>query len=84
MYNGFEFMVELADAMTDENPAERPTIEEVISRFSCIRDSLSRFKLRSLITSKKDRSLITKYRYVRQVARTVGYIILRKAAIPYA
>ena len=40
--------------------------------------------MRSLITSKKDRSLITKFRYVRQVARTVGYIVLQKAAIPYA
>lgn len=84
VYNGFEFMVGLVDAMTDDNPAERPTIEEVISRFSRIRDSLSGFKLRSLITSKKDRSLTTKFRYVRQVVRTVGYIILQKAAIPCA
>ena len=77
-------MVELVDAMTDENPANRPTIEEVISRFSLTRDSSSRFKLRSLITSRTDRSLITRYRYVRQVVRTVGYIIFQKAAIPYA
>jgi len=33
-------MVGLFDAMTDENPAERPTIENVILRFSYIRDSL--------------------------------------------
>jgi len=84
LYNGFEFMIGLVDAMTDENPAERPTIESVISRFSYIRDSLSEFKLRSLITSKKDPSLVTTYRYARQVVRTVEYIILQKAAIPYA
>jgi hypothetical protein len=84
LYNGFEFMVGLVDAMTDEDPAERPTIETVISRFSYIRDSLSEFKLRSLITSKKDPSLVTAYRYARQVVRTVEYIILQKAAIPYA
>ena len=84
LYHGFEFMVGLVDAMTDENPAERPTIENVISRFSYIRDSLSEFKLRSLIISKKDPSLVTSYRYVRQVVRTVEYIILQKAAIPYA
>lgn len=84
LYNGFEFMVGLVDAMTDENPGERPTIENVISRFSDIRDSLSELKLRSLITSKKDPSLVTTYRYVRQVVRTVEYIILKKAAIPYA
>jgi hypothetical protein len=84
LHNGFEFMVGLVDAMTDENPAERPTIETVISRFSYILDSLSELKLRSLITSKKDPSLVTTYRYARQVVRTVEYIILQKAAIPYA
>ena len=84
LYHGFEFMAGLVDAMTDENPAERPTIESVISRFSYIRDSLSEFKLRSLIMSKKDPSLVTSYRYVRQVVRTVEYIISQKAAIPYA
>jgi hypothetical protein len=84
LHNGFEFMVGLVDAMTDEDPGERPTIETVISRFSYIRDSLSEFKLRSLITSKKDPSLVTTYRYARQVVRTVEYIILQKAAIPYA
>ena len=40
MYNGFEFIVGLVDAMTDENPAERPAIENVILRFSYIQDSL--------------------------------------------
>ena len=84
VYNGFEFMTGLVNAMTDENPAERPTIETVISRFSYVRDSLSEFKLRSLITSKKDPRLFTTYRYVRQAVRTVQYIILQKDAVPYA
>ncbi|KAI0274585.1 hypothetical protein BGY98DRAFT_992740 [Russula aff. rugulosa BPL654] len=30
LYNSFEFMRELIGAMADENPAMRPTIEEVI------------------------------------------------------
>jgi hypothetical protein len=84
VHNGFEFMVGLVEEMTNENPAERPTIEDVISRISRIRDSLSEFKLRSLIMSKKDPSLITTYRWSRQVVRTVEYIIWQKAAIPYA
>jgi hypothetical protein len=84
LYNGFEFMAGLVDAMTDENPAERPTIEDVISRFSYVRDSLSEFKLRSLITSKKDPTLVTTYRYARQVVRTAEYFILQKDAVPYA
>ena len=69
--------------MTDENPAERPTIEDVILRCSYIRDSLSEFKLRSLITAKMDPKLVTAYRYARQVVRTVEYTVLEKAAIPY-
>ncbi|KAI0274570.1 kinase-like domain-containing protein [Russula aff. rugulosa BPL654] len=84
VYNGFGFMAGLVNAMTDENPAERPTIENVISRFSYIRDSLSEFKLRSIITSKKDPRVVTTYRYARQVVRTAQYMILQKAAIPYA
>ena len=83
-YNGFEFMAGLVGEMTNENPVERPTIEDVISRFSRIRKSLGEFKLRSPIMSKKDPGLITTYRCARQVVRTVGYIVWRKAAIPYA
>jgi len=84
MYNGFDFMADLVDEMTDENPAMRPTIENVISTFNYIRDSLSGFKMRSLITSKRDPILFTTYRYARQVVRTVQYIILKKSATPYA
>lgn len=84
VYNGFEFMLDLVDEMTKENPVDRPTIEEVITMFSSIRDSLSEYKLRSLIMAKKDPRIITTYRYARQVVRTVEYLILQKAAIPYA
>jgi len=80
--NGFEFMKELVDAMTDESPERRPTIEEVIERFGHIRDSLSTIKLRSLIPLKKDPRLFTAFRHVRQLIRTARYIVLKKAAIP--
>jgi len=80
--NGFEFMQELVDAMTDESPEQRPTIEEVIERFDRIRDSLSSIKLRSFISVKKDPRLFTVFRHVRQLIRTARYVVLRKAAIP--
>ncbi|KAH9045928.1 kinase-like domain-containing protein [Lactarius deliciosus] len=57
--NGFEFMRELVDSMTNEIPERRPTIEAVIERFDHIRDSLSTTKLRSLISLKKDPRLFT-------------------------
>jgi hypothetical protein len=82
VYTGFAFMKELVDAMTDEDPEKRPKIEEVILRFSRIRDSLSRFKLRSLMIAKKDPSLITTFRYARQVVRTAMYLLTQKASVP--
>ena len=81
-YYGFEFMEELVGEMTAVDPAKRPSIEEVAEKFSHIRDSLGEFKLRSLITSRKDPTLITSYRYTRQAIRTLQYIILQKPAIP--
>jgi hypothetical protein len=75
-------MKELVEAMTDENPAMRPTIEQVIEKFEHIRASLSVIKLRSPITSKKDPILFTVFRHALQVARTVPYVVHRKPAIP--
>jgi hypothetical protein len=75
-------MEELVDAMTDDDPERRPVIEDVIARFSSIRNSLSRFKLRSPITSRKDASLVIAFRYARQTIRTIGYILCQNAAIP--
>lgn len=84
MYNGFEFIKGLVDAMTDKDPEKRPTIEDVISRFSRIRDSLNRIKLRTYITAKRDPSLFTACRHTRQVIRAAKYALSRKAAIPLA
>lgn len=84
VYNGFQFMEGLVEEMTHMDPARRPTIEDVSSRFSRIRDSLSVIKLRSLITSRKEPRLITTFRCARHVIRTVKYIILKKAVIPDA
>jgi hypothetical protein len=50
--NGFEFMENLVASMTQDNPAARPSIEHVLLEFSRIRESLSKRKLRSAITSK--------------------------------
>jgi len=75
-------MRELIDSMTDENPAERPTIEEVIEKFDKIRSSLSTVKLRSPIISKKDPTIFTLFRHARQLTRTLLYAIQRIPAVP--
>ncbi|KAH9970469.1 hypothetical protein BJV74DRAFT_867042 [Russula compacta] len=81
-FKGFEFMRELVDAMTDDNPAKRPSIEEVVKRFRDIRRSLSPIKLRSPITPKEDPTSFTVFRHARQLTRSFLYVIHRRPAIP--
>jgi len=75
-------MRELIDAMTDENPAKRPTIEEIIEKFNEIRGSLSMVKLRSPIISKKEPTIFTIFRHARQLTRTLLYIIQQIPTVP--
>ena len=81
-YNGFEFIEELVDAMRNDRPTERPTIEEVVEKFDSIRRSLSPVKLRSPITSKEDPMIFTMFRHAIQLARTLRYVIQRRPAVP--
>ena len=81
-YDGFEFMQELVDEMTSDDPARRPTIEEVVDRFARIRASLCTSKLRSAITRKDDPVSVTAPQRAGQLIRTLTYIVQRKAAIP--
>ena len=75
-------MQELVDAMTRDDPARRPTIEEVVKRFARICASLSTSKLRSAIRLKDDPVIVTALQRARQFIRTLLYIAHRKAAIP--
>ena len=75
-------MRKLVDAMTDENPAKRPTIEEVVEMFDSIRCSLSTVKLRSPITSKNSPTIFTIFRHATQLTRTILYVIQKRPAIP--
>lgn len=81
-YRGFQFMESLIAAMTREHPEDRPRIEVVIRRFVIIRESLSKTKLRSALTSKTLPSIICLANEVIQHGRTIQYIVSRKAAIP--
>ena len=68
--------------MTQDNPAERPLIEDVLREFSRIRVSLSKGKLRSAIASKNAPKVLGVIRQARQYFRTVQYIVSRQPAIP--
>jgi serine/threonine protein kinase len=81
-YHGFEFMRDLVSEMTHNDPAKRPSIDEVVVRFARICESLSELKLRSPITSKKQPSLFTAFRYARQAIRSLYYVLSNRSAIP--
>lgn len=75
-------MKDLIDWMTLDNPVKRPRIEEVLERLAVIRESLSKGKLRSPITSKKIPKLFGAVQQARQSLRTIRYVVLRHPAIP--
>jgi hypothetical protein len=75
-------MEDLIDAMTNEDPAKRPTIEEVIERFSEVLGSLRTTKLRSALTSRKGPRVFDVIRQARQYLFTIQYTFFRQAAIP--
>lgn len=81
-YRGFQFMEDLIDAMTNEDPAKRPTIEEVIERFSVVLGSLRTTKLRSALTSRKVPRVFSVIRQAGQYLLTIQYTFFRQAAIP--
>ncbi len=68
--------------MVQDDPAERPSIEEARARYLKIRASLSWWKLRSRLVYRKDWSIAGAYRACRHVVRMVEYMLTRKPAIP--
>ena len=68
--------------MVQDDPAKRPTMDEVVTRFSGIKGKLSTCKLRSRIIRKKELWPVTAWRTVRHWYWTIGYVVGRKAAIP--
>lgn len=68
--------------MMQEDPAKRPTMEEVISRFDTILASLSTWKLRSRVVKKDDNPVIGAFRSLAHWVRRVGFVIRRVPALP--
>ena len=75
-------MEPLVTDMVQNDPTKRPTMGEVVTRFSEIRGKLSAWKLRSRIARKFELLPVAAWKSVSHWYRTVGYIFCRKAAIP--
>ncbi|KAF5357271.1 hypothetical protein D9757_013001 [Collybiopsis confluens] len=77
-----EFLEELIADMTHDDPAKRPKMSEVVSRFAEIRKSLSWWKLRSRVSNKRIplifHRLYSPFHWLNQFS----YIVRRISAIP--
>ena len=68
--------------MVKADPAKRPTMGEVVARFSEIRNKLGTWKLRSRMARTFELWPATTWRSIGHWYRTIGYVLGRKAAIP--
>jgi hypothetical protein len=75
-------MEDLVNAMTSQNPEDRPRIEDIIQRFTVIRGTLSKTKLRSALKRKKATIIECVALELWQYVRTIQYILSQNAAIP--
>jgi len=80
-YDGFEFMRDLVDMMTDVNPTKRPLIEDVVTTFSDICESLDESKLRSPILSKHKPYLFIVFLCAKQALFTLLVYICMQAIL---
>ena len=75
-------MEPLITDMVQPDPTKRPTIDEVVTRFSGVRGKLNAWKLRSRIARKNELWPVTSWKSVGHWCSTVGYVLGRKGAIP--
>jgi hypothetical protein len=79
---GFDFMIHLVADMVQDDPAKRPTIDEVVSRFDDIQHGLSSWKLRSRVVKTNDNGLVGFFRSIGHWSRRVQYIVARVPSVP--
>ncbi|KAF8829575.1 hypothetical protein HHX47_DHR3000737 [Lentinula edodes] len=79
--HGFEFLRPLVNDMIADDPSNRPTMNEVASRFSSIVGKLRWWKLRSRAVQ-KDEFLTTPFRALYHLFWTASMMFLLKPAIP--
>jgi len=79
---GVEFIQPLVDDMVQDDPAKRPTIDQVVVRFADMSGKLGSWHLRSRLIPRDEYWIVRMYRSIRHIFRTIGYIITRRPAIP--
>ncbi|KAJ7902366.1 kinase-like domain-containing protein [Mycena leptocephala] len=79
---GFEFMHSLVADMINEDPAKRPSMDEVVQRFSVIKVGLSEWTLRSRFASHDESPVFRVFRSSRHWSRQLLFKARGMAAIP--
>ncbi|KIJ07481.1 hypothetical protein PAXINDRAFT_173467 [Paxillus involutus ATCC 200175] len=79
---GFDFMAGLVNDMVQNDPSKRPTVDEVVARFVCIRTGLSHSKLRSRVVSKYESRFDALFRGVVHWTRRIGFVMRRIPPTP--
>lgn len=81
-YGCLEFMRPLVDDMVQEEPAKRPTVDDVVVRFDILMGSLSSWRLRGRLPPRNELWLFRAFRAIAHAFRTVYYILTFRPALP--
>ncbi|KAJ7680941.1 hypothetical protein DFH06DRAFT_1032188 [Mycena polygramma] len=79
---GFEFMRELLADMAHDDPAQRPTMDTVVKRFSKLKAGLSEYKLRSRFTWDEENIVVSSFRTAKHWAQQLSFAARRIPAVP--
>jgi hypothetical protein len=79
---GFEFMDALIADMVQDEPTARPTMDQVVERFSRIRKDLTNSKLRARIPDCDEGAFIALYRGLSHLGHRAQYTIGGLSAVP--
>lgn len=81
-HHNLEFLAPLVADMVQNDPSKRPTMTEVVDRFSEIRSNLSWIELRSRLVRKDEVGAMKVFNDIYHLLWTVCQIILLRSAIP--
>ncbi|KAF9073655.1 kinase-like domain-containing protein [Rhodocollybia butyracea] len=80
--HGLKFLAELVDDMMADDPAKRPTMDEVASRFSVIVQKQPWWKLRTRAVKKDEIIFLKPFRTLHHILWTFSMMLMLKPAIP--
>lgn len=79
---GLDFLWPLVDEMTQDDPSERPTMDQALAMFESIVARLSAWKLRSRVAKVEDNPFYDLHLSVTHWMRRVKLVALRRPAVP--